>query len=154
MNPARSTQVAASVASLFDPPTSGLGHVGVEIEPFPVRERNGVYEVVHHTELLDRLELDQGFGDEANVSFEPGGQLEIGPRPMESPRELLEALAGLLGRLDTLLAPSGVRLQANGVNRWVGCEAIGLRLTTERYRRMQAHFDVEWMECRAAVLKS
>jgi glutamate--cysteine ligase len=34
-----------------------------------------------------------------------------------------------------------VQLKASGVNRWVSCDAIGLRLTTERYRHMQTHFD-------------
>ena len=53
MMPIRSTQLAAAVAGLFDPPlTSGLGHVGVEIERFPLRVRDGAYEVVHHREVL------------------------------------------------------------------------------------------------------
>jgi glutamate--cysteine ligase len=137
-----SNQLASAVAGLFDPTAnSGLGRVGVEIEHFPLRERLGAYEVVHHSVLLQELALDPGLVSEARVSFEPGGQLEMSPPPAASPRALLKNLAALRERLDTCLSPAGVQLKASGVNRWVSCDAIGLRLTTERYQHMQAHFD-------------
>lgn len=138
----RSNGLASAVRRLFDPAaTSGLGHVGVEIEHVPLRECQGAHEVVHHGELLTLLARDPGLISDAKVSFEPGRQLEISPPPASSPRALLEHLAALRGRLDTCLSPAGVQLEASGVNRWVSCQAIGLRLTNERYRTMQTHFD-------------
>jgi glutamate--cysteine ligase len=136
----RSTGLSAAVAQLFSPRcATSLGRVGVEIEQFPLRERHGTHEVVHHDELLALL--GPNLAAEARVSFEPGGQLEISPPPAASPTELFENTAGLLSRLDACVSPAGVRLEARGVNRWVDCDRIGLRLATERYQRMQTHFD-------------
>ena len=134
----------ASVQALFtpaQPPATGPGRVGIEYERFPLRTRNGAYEAVHIEEVEHLLARDPSLAADAGVSFEPGGQLEISPPPAASPRILLHSVQSLLERIDACLAPAGVRLEATGVNRRLTCDEIGLQKRTERYTKMQAHFD-------------
>jgi len=136
-----SSALEAAVTALFQPvQQDGPGRVGIELERFPLRVRDGQWHVPDTQELRTLLADDAGLEDEANVSFEPGGQLEISPRPA-SPRELASHVGNLLTRIDRCMARGGVRLEATGVNRWMSSAEIGLRSHKERYEKMQAHFD-------------
>ena len=114
--------------------------VGVEVELIPVhgspprptpllRTRRAI--LAHDPELLV----------DACITFEPGGQVELSPPPQPSPAELLDALDGLLARLDGALARDGIVAISSGVNPWHGVDDIPMQLDAERYRVMQRHFD-------------
>jgi glutamate--cysteine ligase len=135
------SRLEAAVAALFDPVAQDRpGLVGVELEQFPLRVHNGEWQVVDAQELRALLAADAGLEHEANVSFEPGGQLEISPRPA-SPRDLAFSLSALLRRINHCTVRGAVRLEATGVNRWLSSSEIGQRSHKERYEKMQAHFD-------------
>jgi glutamate--cysteine ligase len=75
------------------------------------------------------------------MSFEPGGQLELSPPPMPSVSALMRLLAELLDGVQCSVATHGVTCKAEGVNRWLTSDQVGLQKDTERYRTLQRHFD-------------
>jgi glutamate--cysteine ligase len=75
------------------------------------------------------------------VSFEPGGQLELSPPPRPSASALVRQIAAVLDDLRCSAAERGVTFKTEGTNRWLTSDQIGLQKDTERYRKMQRHFD-------------
>lgn len=128
------------VAELFrgGPEGGAPGRVGLEVEVIPVRPGAGPPEPVPVAALEPALRLDGGLWEAARVSFEPGGQLEISPRPAAGVAAALGEVDALMARVQAALP--GVALHAGGTNPWHTREELGLQVDRPRYRVMQAHF--------------
>lgn len=123
--------------------------VGVELEVLPFRRRwNGPPTWVPLDEL--RALVD----DVAHVSFEPGGQVELSPPPGASPAAALGRLEAGLAALYERLEPRGIGLLEAGLDPWHGPDAVGLQLTSPRYRAMERHMAAIGRHGRAMMLRS
>jgi glutamate--cysteine ligase len=79
--------------------------------------------------------------DEANISFEPGGQIELSLAPDADVKLLLRRLATLVERTNRALSTRGLVASPTGTDAWRTNRAVGLQKQSERYLRMQEHFD-------------
>jgi glutamate--cysteine ligase len=133
---------ARLVQELFTPASSAAApHVGVEVELFPIRVLQDDVQPVTIAELQGILATAGKVKSKGRVSFEPGGQLELSPPPAATMSALMRQMAELLDDLQCSAAPHGVAFKAEGVNRWLTSDQVGLQKDTERYRKMQRHFD-------------
>lgn len=130
-------ELAAAVRRLFAPARQP-GRIGAELELIPVTDTVPPRPV---EPAVLAAAFDAAFVADARPGFEPGGQLELSPRPQHGPGELVAELHRLLDRAGTLAAACGVRLESAGVNPYHGCADVPLRTPTPRYRVMQAWFD-------------
>ena len=124
-----------AVRRLFTP-APRPGRVGAEVELIPVTATGRPRPV--HPELLA---FDAEFTRAAVPSFEPGGQLELSPRPRASIAALVDDLNGLIARAGAIADERGVRLEAVGVNPYHDCADVPLRTPSPRYLAMQRAFD-------------
>src|SRR5438105_350922 len=141
--------VLQRVGELFQAPPGdpvAPGRVGVEVEWIAARPGAGRPEPVGVPELTALLGVDPHLVDQARLTFEPGGQLEISPAPADTAAAALEQVGEFSARLSRVLAGSGVELFSSGVNPWHGVDELGLQTPGPRYSAMQAHFDSigEW----------
>jgi glutamate--cysteine ligase len=138
----RHAALSRLVQGLFTPASSAAApHVGVEVELFPicfVREEARSVTVAELEGILATAGNAQAAG---RVSFEPGGQLEFSPPPAATVNALIRQVADLLDDVRCSGVPCGVTFKAEGTNRWLTSDQIGLQTDTERYRKMQRHFD-------------
>lgn len=77
----------------------------------------------------------------AELSFEPGGQIEISSAVFDTPTELVGALDEVSASLERGLAPDGVVLRATGIDPNHDAAEIPLQLEVDRYQRMTRYFD-------------
>jgi len=133
--------------------TSTGGHVGIELEAFPIRvaadatptERIPIHELRH---LLEppapgaragpgpdaAWHLDGG----GTLTFEPGGQLEHSTAAHLGPAGALAEVDAVAATLAATLQPHGVVLAAAGVDVWTG-GAPAQQLASPRYPAMAAY---------------
>ena len=141
----KAPDVSRQVAELFVPgaeyPSNGPGQVGLELEWIPARPDHYPPEAVGVESLRELLHKDATLVEEARVTFEPGGQLEISPLPSRTLTEALSAVAGHRARLDRCLDPARIKLFSAGINPWHSVGALGLQTTGPRYITQQAHYD-------------
>jgi len=136
------TALTRLVGELFDPaPVDVAPQVGVELELFPMRFARGGPQPVTIDELKQIVSCARRVQAEGNVTFEPGGQLELSPAPVATVQALVRQVVDLLDDLCAGAAAQGVTFKAEGINRWLTSDQIGLQKDTERYRNMQRHFD-------------
>jgi glutamate--cysteine ligase len=74
------------------------------------------------------------------LTFEPGGQIEYSAPPHASLGALVRDLRRVVSDLQAALEPAGLDVLTVGVDPLSRVEDVPLRLTGERYRRMDAHF--------------
>lgn len=135
------------VARLFtstgngDAPVESPGKIGIEVEWFAVRPCPGTPRPVPVEALRGMLEAAPSLIDEARITFEPGGQLEISPRPQPSLTALLEKLTSITDALESAAAAEGIALLASGLNPWHTVRELGFQTPAPRYRVMQTVFD-------------
>jgi len=126
-----------AVQRLFAP-ARRPGLVGAEVELIPVTD-------TARPRPVDPGVLtggfDSSFVEAAVPSFEPGGQLELSPRPRATIAALADDLAHLVQRAQTIAAARGIRLEATGINPHHTCAEVPLRTPTPRYLAMQRAFD-------------
>ena len=138
----RHAALARLVQELFTPASSTAApHVGVEVELFPIRFVREEAKAVTIAELQGILATAGNALTEGRVSFEPGGQLELSPPPAATVNALIRQVSDLLDNVRCSAVPCGVTFKAEGVNRWLTSDRIGLQKDIERYRKMQRHFD-------------
>ena len=82
-----------------------------------------------------------GAAEQAVMTFEPGGQLEISTIACESPNELLGTLDAIVSPLREQFARDGVDLLAVGIDPETPIECVPLQLHVDRYERMTRYFD-------------
>ncbi len=144
------------------------GLVGIEIEMLPVRQQPGnstpesvpIYGTKHSlSENLIRCAADQNWTcqvidetspsrlfrvyleDGDQLSFEPGGQLEISTIPYACLSDALKQTAQLQSILDRDLLKDGIEIIQTGINPWHTPEQIGLQMEKKRYRCMTEYFN-------------
>jgi glutamate--cysteine ligase len=126
-----------AVQQLFAP-ARHPGCVGVEVELIPVTD-------TARPRPVDPADLargfDNGFIRAAVPTFEPGGQLELSPRPRAGVAGLVGEVVRLIDRAGAIAAARGIRLEAVGTNPYHSCAQVPLRTPTARYRAMQRTFD-------------
>ena len=139
------SEVSRQVAELFtaaaDNPAEGPGRVGLELEWIPARSDHHSPGTVGVETLSKLLDKDPSLVDQARVTFEPGGQLEISPLPSPSVTQALETVAACDVRLRHCLDPAEIELFTSGMNPWHSVEELGLQTTGPRYITQQAHYD-------------
>lgn len=113
---------------------------GVEVELIPVIGRPPRPAALSETHGAV-LRHDPALLLDACVSFEPGGQVELSPPPQDSPRAVLDALDGLIARLDGALRREGIVAVSSGLNPWHTTREVARQLDAERYAAMERHFD-------------
>ncbi|HEX2052792.1 MAG TPA: glutamate-cysteine ligase family protein [Actinomycetota bacterium] len=123
------------------------GRVGAETEWFPVYEDNpSAY--VPLDELRRILDLSCGLPCGGNLSFEPGGQIEISSVPGGSVAATCSAIAGDLACVRERLAAHGIKLVGVGLDPLRPGRRV---LDVPRYEAMEAYFDAGWPEGRAMM---
>lgn len=86
---------------------------------------------------LLKLDLDQ----EDQVTFEPGGQVEISTKPYPCLSDALSRLTMVQEDLDAALQVIGARTVQYGINPWLTVQEIGLQMTKPRYQAMDQYFN-------------
>lgn len=109
-------------------------HVGLELELFPLDAATGA------PVALDRVRAALG-PLASEVTFEPGGQVELSPACRASVAALLQDTGTQLTRVTDACATAGIELAAAGMHPTAGTEEVGLQRPTARYSAMQDHFD-------------
>ncbi len=148
--------------------SSNVGLVGVEIEMLPLRGKDysGIPQLQGQQEsilswilplgdelkwkqktepkenspgqvVVTLLELPEG----DNVSFEPGGQVEISSKPYASQVEMVSRVRQLRTQITTALGFHGVNLVGIGYNPIATTDQVGLQMAKKRYRAMDAYFE-------------
>jgi glutamate--cysteine ligase len=139
------SDVAREVAELFAaspvPAGVGPGQVGLELELIPARIDASPPEPVAVKVLQQLLATDSSLGQEARITFEPGGQLELSPGPYPSAAQALSRAAELTARARSCLAPAAIELFSSGTNPWHTVDQLGLQTPAPRYVTQQAHYD-------------
>jgi glutamate--cysteine ligase len=139
--------VDQAVAELFtsSPPldrgAGTPGFVGVELEWIPARPALRPPGTVGVPRLKELLSTRPDLVSDARLTFEPGGQIEISPRPSPSVSHLMTSITALSAALRDTVRGGGIGLFTSGVNPWHSLEELGLQTPAPRYTSMQAHFD-------------
>jgi glutamate--cysteine ligase len=135
--------VASLVAEAFQArePRTTPGRVGVEIEWIPARPAGHPPAPVGVTLSSELINTLPALANDARVTFEPGGQIEMSPAPSSTVSELLDHVETLAAALRGGLSPGGVELFSSGVDPWHSVDDLGLQTPGPRYSAMQAHFD-------------
>jgi glutamate--cysteine ligase len=79
--------------------------------------------------------------DGANISFEPGGQIEISTAPKPTASEIIDSTQSLVKVLRDAMSGAGIELLARGVDPFNAIEAVPLQLQRDRYAGMTRYFD-------------
>jgi glutamate--cysteine ligase len=79
--------------------------------------------------------------DGANISFEPGGQIEISTAPKPTSSEIIDSTQSLVKLLRDAMSGAGIELLARGVDPFNGIDAVPLQLRRDRYTGMTRYFD-------------
>ena len=77
----------------------------------------------------------------SNLTFEPGGQVELSLAPQRSVSGLLRDLEQLYSNLERRSAEHGIELLAVGMDPENPIEDVALQFECERYRRMTEYFE-------------
>jgi glutamate--cysteine ligase len=126
------------------------GRVGVETEWLPVYQDDPAT-YVPIKQLSEILEPDQPLPSGGQVSFEPGGQVEISSLPGQSAAATCTATASDLNFIRGKLAGHGIQLVGVGVDPYrTGCRF----LRKPRYDAMEAYFGTVWPEGRVMMKSS
>lgn len=75
-----------------------------------------------------------------NISWEPGGQIELSPHAHDTVDAALDQLSGLVTSLSTVLRSDALDLVSAGTDQWTDREAVAQQLDKPRYRAMDEHF--------------
>ena len=140
----RTSDLVERVGALFLPPqpaVTGPGRVGVEVELLPVRHIGHMLRPVPLPEVEACLRSDPALRGDGRITFEPGGQLELSPRPATTVAGCLDALTALLARVRRCGTDAGITFVSAAVSPWHDTDEIGLQNDGLRYSTMQAHFD-------------
>ena len=111
------------------------GRIGLEIELHPVTV-GSTPRPVDPTVLRRAFGADAAFVRTANLTFEPGGQVELSLAPSDSITDVLATAEAMVTRAQELAATASVVLVATGTNPWHTCDDIPLRSTSPRYLAM------------------
>lgn len=88
-----------------------------------------------HPELLSI-----NLGDQDQLTFEPGGQLEISTRPYPCLSAASDRLMQIQAQLQSSFSTPGYQLTQIGMNPWYTVEQIGLQMRKPRYHAMTRYF--------------
>jgi glutamate--cysteine ligase len=77
----------------------------------------------------------------AEISFEPGGQIEISSTPHPTATGVIQSTRGLISRIQKAMTEAGIELLAKGVDPFNDIEAVPLQLRRDRYVRMTRLFE-------------
>lgn len=147
---------------LFSPLKSSTPRaVGVEIELIPVHASSRLpalpraKEALSTWNILSALGKNEGWREQSvendppswklpdgtNISFEPGGQIEISSAPHATASSAIEATRALAQKIREHMTTSGIELLTFGVDPYNGIDAVPLQLHRDRYARMTRYFD-------------
>lgn len=121
---------------------AGPGRVGAEIEMLPVRLTADGPRAVPRGETLAALwRTDPALLDDARVTFEPGGQIELSPPCSASVTEALRVIDAAIARARTCADAAGFVLIDAAMSPWHDVDEIPLQCVESRYTAMQDRFD-------------
>ncbi|HEX2693372.1 MAG TPA: glutamate-cysteine ligase family protein [Gemmatimonadaceae bacterium] len=135
--------------------------IGIELELIPVFAESRLpalptsVEAESTTSILSRLGHAEGWREEivgddppawiladgARISFEPGGQIEIGSAPAASASAVIAAIQTLVAQIRAAMQTAGVELLSTGVDPFNDIDAVPLQLRRDRYARMTRFFE-------------
>ncbi len=84
--------------------------------------------------------LSIDLGEQDQITFEPGGQLEISTKPYPCLTQAVERLSHLQNMLDQGLEQNGLEITQIGMNPWYSPKEIGLQIPKARYHAMTEYF--------------
>ncbi len=142
------------------------GYVGIEVEMLPVRlGANGQPERVplfdgagNQNDTLKELAVAKGWKPEFlhdgdgkllrvvldqgdQLTFEPGGQLEISTIPYPCASDAIKRIHHIQSQLDAAFAAKGQSIVQVGINPWNTVEEIALQMDKPRYQAMTSYFN-------------
>ncbi|MCB1042915.1 MAG: hypothetical protein KDC35_08245 [Acidobacteria bacterium] len=148
--------------SFFNDMENDKRSVGLELEIFPFRESpdrahglvplygdGGVVESIHHFaarhpqwSYAPNAEGSARFvhQDGAQITFEPGAQIEYSSAPHANLERVIRAMNGFLGDLNHSLSQEGIWLYHSGLNPWYRVDEVGLQMQKDRYINMNNYF--------------
>src|SRR5687768_8188056 len=124
MSTRRQTMTDA-VEGLFEGTSYGAPRVGVERELIAYRH-DDLGRAVRIAEMRPLL------AGVADVAFEPGGQVELNPGPVDSASAAVALVKERERSARAALATAGIHLAATGIDPWRSPERLGLQLRSER----------------------
>jgi glutamate--cysteine ligase len=140
---------ARLVADLFaGDASSDLPSVGVELELLPLR-LDGFRPTI--AAIAETAAAATGIAD---LTFEPGGQVELNPPPAATIGGAIDAITARREQLRAQLGHQGLGLLATGVEPWHASEDVPLQLRSERYLAMDAHYAAIGADGRAFMRQS
>lgn len=121
-----------AVEALFE---GGAGSLRVGLERELITYRHGDVASAVPVALLRSALVDV-----PDVGFEPGGQVELHPGPVDTAAGAVAVLQARERAARAALATVGVHLFAVGLDPWRRADSVGLQLSSHRYRAMDRHF--------------
>ncbi|HEX6682743.1 MAG TPA: glutamate-cysteine ligase family protein [Candidatus Limnocylindrales bacterium] len=109
--------------------TSRVGRIGLELEWLVVKESMPHYRVRPDV-------IAAALSDQANISFEPGGQLELSTTPTDGLSTCIKTTMLEVARLRHELATAGLRLVGCGLDPRPAERVVDL----PRYAKLEAHY--------------
>jgi glutamate--cysteine ligase len=146
----------------FSPLHSRAPHtIGIEVEFIPIHAATHLPALPRSKDSPSTAQIlsslgaaegwsEQSFGDDppswkvhgvAEISFEPGGQIEIGSTPQPTATAVIQSTRALISRIRTVMSDAGIELLAKGVDPFNDIGAVSLQLHRDRYVRMTRLFE-------------
>ena len=147
---------------LFAPVRSPHPHaIGLELELIPLHQSTHARALattkdrVSTAEVLSRLGERLGWHEQsnggdppswklqdgANISFEPGGQIEISTAPQPTASEVIDSTQQLVAIIRDAMSKERIELLARGVDPYNDIKDVPLQLNRDRYTGMTRYFD-------------
>lgn len=132
--------------------------VGLEIEMFPFEALEGENGKIFHRTSLDKTKAalfsylkDKSWlqnpeasyiykKNKAQISFEPGGQLEYSSSPRESFSDLSAEINKVQREIKKELSKNSILLLQTGLDPWHGIDRLKVQLKEKRYELMSEYF--------------
>jgi len=105
----------------------------------PLAQRRGWQPLFQDDASMSLLKIDLDQDDQ--ITFEPGGQVEISTKPYPCLSDALNRLTTVQEDLDAALQVIGARTLQYGINPWLTVQEIGLQMNKPRYQAMDRYFN-------------
>ena len=116
----------------------GAGSLVEALEPLASLRSDWVFE---YSGEINPLLMAVKFEQQDQLTFEPGGQIEISSKPYPCLDDASVRIKSMLAFLREHFSSKGITLWPSGVNPWYTTESLPLQMTKPRYLAMDRYFN-------------